>query len=101
MLRELTWIFLLLSVLLPVIVLRATSDPGGQMSQTSVMSLLLLMDNLPQFLRFERHIDVGHAEGVGDGGDDSRGRANRAGLTDTFDTEGIVRCGGDGVIQLE
>jgi len=71
------------------------------MSHASVMFLLLLMDNLPQLLRFERHIDVGHAEGVGDSGDDSRSRANCAGLTDAFDTEGIVRCGGDGVIQLE
>src|SRR5947209_18097193 len=62
---------------------------------------LFLMDDLPQLLSSAWHINMSNTESISNSCSHSRGRANRASLTDAFDSKWVDRSQGDGVIQLE
>src|SRR6266568_4898715 len=61
---------------------------------------LLLLNDVPQLLRCEGHVNVRDTKGISDGIGHSRCRTNGTGLTYTFDTKRIERGQGDGMIKL-
>src|SRR5262245_29956646 len=67
-------------------------------------SRLASVNDAPQFLGPQHHVDVLHAEPaqpVNRGGDDAGRRAQRARFTDTFGTEWIDGSWRDGAVKFE
>src|SRR2546426_182284 len=55
-----------------------------------LLLLLLLLNDVPQLLRCEGHVNVRDTKGISDGIGHSRCRTNGTGLTYTFDTKRVI-----------
>src|SRR5205085_10645132 len=82
MLLEETYIFLLFTLLVRLL-------------------LLLLLNDFPQLLRLERHIDMRHAQCISNRIGHRWRRTDSSSFTDAFHTQGVDGCQGHCVIKLK
>src|SRR5437763_1239663 len=71
------------------------------MSFVQSVRSLFLIDELPQLLSSERHVNVCNAECISHSVRDCWGRTNRPSLADAFHSERIDRSQGDSAVKLK